>query len=355
MIKFFILEKTGDKPNCLLLQLILEDEKRIGGLFQKIETKYFKGLIEIVDRPEDADYFFLPINFFSISNNKNYINKIEQFSEKFKKKIVVFAYGDSSEEIKVKNSIVLRTSKYKSELKNNEIIIPAFVEDLGLENGFEPRSLDSRKPVVGFAGWVACSNMFQWIKYLSRLVIQFIALKFKLLKSSSVYQGIYFRRRAVSILKNSQKVKTNFFLRSSYSGHKNTIEDDPEIIRKQFISSIKDSDLALAIKGDGNYSLRFFEILSLGRIPLFIDTDSPLPLEHEIDYDQFTLRVDYKDINNLPRIINDFWSKMTPKRFIEMQNNARKAFEYRLSAPAFYRYLFDNFDDIVKAHEGDIR
>lgn len=353
-MKIFILEKTGHKPYCFLLNLILSDDV-VGGLFQKTDSNKFKNLLQIVDNPAEADYFFLPNNYFSIYKNKKYLSKMEDVSEKYGKKIIIFAYGDSSEDIKVKNSIILRTSKYKSKLRKNEIIVPAFVEDLGLQNGIESRIFNkNKKPVVGFAGWVSCSNMLQWMKYVSKFLFQFILIKLSVIKSSAIHQGIHFRRKTVSVLKKSDLVDKKFFLRSSYSGHKNTIENDPKIIREQFISSIKDSDLGLAIRGDGNYSLRFFEILSLGRIPLLIDTDAPLPLEDEIDYDAFVLRVDYRKIHKLPKIINEFWKNMTEEKFAEMQKKARQAFEYRLSAAAFYRYLFDNFDDIVSAHEGDI-
>lgn len=356
MLKVFVTKRLEKVPDSILLQLMNSREEFVGGLFQKIKTEKFKDLIEFVLVPEQADYFLIPHNYFSIWKNQSYINYNEKLSEKYNKKIIVFAYGDRNSEIKIKNSIVLRTSQYKSQLRKNEIIIPPFVEDLGASNGVEIRDFDkNRKPVVGFAGWVSCSNVIQWIKYKTKIFIQFLLLQIKKIHAPVVYQGLHFRRKAITALNNNDLLETKFFLRHSYSGHKKTIQDDPEKLRKEFISAIKDSDLALAVRGDGNYSLRFFEILSLGRIPLFIDTDIPLPLEDEIDYDAFILRVDYEKIQDLPRIIDRFWQRSTENGFKEMQTNARQAFKYRLSAGAFYAYLFKNFDDIVNNHEGDIR
>ncbi len=355
MLKIFLINRLNNVSDSILLRLLESKDQYVGGLFQKIETKNFKNLIQFVTTPGESDYLMIPHNYFSICKNKKYLKEIENLTNKFGKKVIVFAYGDNSCDLKIKNAIVLRTSKYKSKLLKNEIIIPAFVEDLGLMYGIKNRNFDKNtNAVVGFAGWVSCSSLFQWSKYALKLVSRFILLKLRIEKSGAIHQGIYFRRKVVSVLKKDSQIDSKFFLRSSYSGHKNTIEDDPKKIREQFVSSIKDSDLALAIKGDGNYSLRFFEILSLGRIPLLIDTDTPLPLEDEIDYDAFILRVDYRKIHKLPKIINEFWQNMTEEKFIEMQKKARQAFDYRLSAAAFYRYLFDNFDDIVKAHEGDI-
>ncbi len=353
-MKIYLLDRIVGVNDSLLLKLFLSKDDYSGGLFQKIETKNFKNLVEFVSNPEEADYFLMPHHYFSIYKNKSYLKKIENESVKYKKKIIIFAYGDNSSDVKVLNSIVLRTSRYKSKLLKNEIMVPAFVEDLGSQYGSVPRVFNKiNKPVIGFAGWVSCSSLFQWFKYISKFLVQFFIVKLRLL-NSCVYKGLYFRRKTISVLNNTNLIDKTFYLRNNFSGHLKTIEDDPKKIREQFVSSIKDSDLALAIKGDGNYSLRFFEILSLGRIPLLIDTDTPLPLEDEIDYDAFILRVDYRKIHKLPKIINEFWQNMTEEKFIEMQKKARQAFDYRLSAAAFYRYLFDNFDDIVKAHEGDI-
>ncbi len=356
MLKIFITKRLDKVTDSILLQLMTSNEEFIGGLFQKIKTDKFKNLVEFVQSPEKADYFLMPHNYFSVWKNKNYLNHNENFAKKYNKKIIIFAYGDRNSEVKIKNSIVLRTSQYKSQLRKNEIIIPPFVEDLGIVNGIVIKDFDkNRKPSIGFAGWVSCSNVVQWIKYKAKIFIQFLLLQVKKIHSPVVYQGLHFRRKVITILNHSDLLETKFFLRHSYSGHKKTIQDNPEKIRREFIFAIKDSDLALAVKGDGNYSLRFFEILSLGRIPLFIDTDISLPLEDEIDYDAFVLRVDYEKIHDLPKIINRFWQRNTDQSFKEMQTNARQAFKYRLSTEAFYTYLFNNFDDIVNNHERDIR
>ena len=39
------------------------------------------------------------------------------------------------------------------------------------------------------------------------------------------------------------------------------------------------------MRGAGNFSVRFYETLMMGRIPLLIDTDIRLPLSDEINWD----------------------------------------------------------------------
>lgn len=339
-MNIFIVKRLDGKEDSLLLRLLLGKEDVIGGLFQKISSESYKGIVNFTDSIETSDYLLMPHNYFSVEKNIDYLKEIESFSKSNSKKIIVFAYGDRENEIEIEYSIVLRTSQYKNKIRDNEIIIPPFVENLGEIYGFEERNKSTEKPLVGFAGWSGFNNKIRYIKYLVKLFLSQGVNK----------QGIYFRKKVTGILEKSNKIDTNFKLRSSYSGHKNDIEDDPKKIREEYIDIIKNSDLALAVKGDGNYSLRFFEILSLGRIPLLIDTDSPLPLENEINYDDFILRVNYKDVYNLENIISDFWSNISDEKYIGMQNKALDAFNNNLEPSAFYRYLFSNFDDIVQCN-----
>ena len=63
-------------------------------------------------------------------------------------------------------------------------------------------------------------------------------------------------------------------------------------LRFEFIRNILSSDYTLCFRGSGNYSLRFYETLCLGRIPLFINTDCKLPFEDEINWrDMFMGRI----------------------------------------------------------------
>jgi len=340
MIKIFVVQRIANVSDSLLLQLLEAKTETVGGLFQQINTKDFKDVVTFVQQPDEADYFMVPHNYFSIKKEKAYIQEIEALAMDHAKKVIVFAYGDSSEKVDIAQSIVLRTSQYKSQLRDNEIIVPAFVEDVGALYGIEQCTYDAnRKPFVGFAGWAGFKNKKREIKYFLKLLLA--------LFSGPKKQGIYFRRKVMHILQNATSVHAHFILRSSYSGHTNDIEDTPQKIRQEYIDVIQNADLALAVKGDGNYSLRFFEILSLGRIPLFIDTDCALPLENVIDYDSFMLRIDYKDVTHIEEKIDAFWQNMTNEKYLEMQMAARTVFDCSLRAGRFYRYLFNDFNAIL--------
>ena len=279
--------------------------------------KYYDVLkepvVEIVEDPKDCDYLLIPYDFFNIEKFPEYINSFIELSAKHNKKILVFDFSDFDKEIKVgPNSIIFRVSLYRSEMRANEIAMPPFIEDLPAL----PLRTKAAEPTIGFNGYA---------KFSLRNLLPLGAHK----------PGLYFRRKAMTILENQKGIKTNFISRAGYAGHKDTIGMDVDTARQQFLTNLLESDLVLSPKGDGNYSLRFYEVLASGRIPILIDTDMILPLEGELDYSKFILRVDYKDMYKLPEIVRNFWENLSDEEFREMQLVARKAFEEKLRMDKF--------------------
>jgi len=238
--------------------------------------------------------------------------------------------SDFDKDINIPNSVVFRVAQYKSKLKENEIIMPAIIGDVWAENKMEPR-VKAERPVVGFCGWGEIGGLKQKIKFLIKNIV----------KTGQFKQGIYFRKKALDIIRKSKVINKSLLVRTFYSGHKNTISISPEKAREDFLDNLNGGDLALSIKGDGNYSVRFYEILSAGRVPIFVDTGCVLPLEDKLNYGEFMLRIDYKDIDRLDKIIYDFWLKISPDKFLKMQFKARKAFSDFLNINSFFKVIED--------------
>lgn len=343
MLKIFLYKRKQGIQDSYLLNLFLTEEREAGLLFQKVPTAPFKELVQFVSNPTEAQYLLLPHAYFSIKSEIDYLDELKHFAQQNDLKTIIFAYGDLHEDIIFDNSIILRTAKYKSKLHDNEIILAPFIEDLGDKYGVDYR-MKSEIANIGFAGMTHLPNLKSEIKYQIRL---FLSRVKEILGWRFVFerQGLYFRRKVITILSGSNFVNLQTLKRKSYSASKSTIQGNPQLMRQEFIDIIKNSDLPLVIRGDGNFSLRFFEVLSLGRVPLFIDTDTPLPFEDEIDYDSFMVRVNYKDINCLPEIVSEFWNKTSDEQFLEMQEKARLNFENTLRPDVFYKKLFSSFEE----------
>lgn len=292
-------------------------------------------VVNVVNNPEEADFLLIPHNYFSIEKNQSYLNDFSVLSNKLSKKIIIFAMGDSNKTININNSIVFRMSQYLSDKRENEIIMPAYATDLytGLEINLNKKN---QKPSIGFCGWADSKGLFGKLSFLVRNLF---------ILRGPYKSGVYFRKKAISIIGKSKLIKSDFIIRNSYGGSSHTVGLDPVLARKEYKENIIKNDFTLAPKGDGNFSVRFYEVLSLGRIPVLIDTDCTMPLDKDLDYSEFSIKVDYKDLKDIDKIIYDLYEKISDEKWLNMQKRARKVFEDYLRIDSFFRFIFspDNF------------
>ena len=340
MIKVYI-DLLPDVPYIPLLYPNLGIQERGSIMFL---NRAFGGLkhhlVDIVDSPEKADYILLPHNYSSLKGQNSYVIKQESLAKKLGKKLIIFWHGDSDAPITNDNAIVFRTSQYRSNLQKNEVMMSAYAEDL-LEGQLQLREKHPGKPVIGFCGWADYKNFKNHIG---------TVVKNSLIEASGIVgihrdarvKGITYRMKEIKHLKQSGVIEPNFIIRSSYSGHTSTIKTDPKQARREYIDNLLSSDYALIIKGDGNYSYRFYEALSLGRIPVLLDTECVLPLEDVINYDEFIVRVPYWDIYLLDRIVAEHYSRISGEDFVAMQKKAREVFEKYLRVDSFLSYAVNH-------------
>lgn len=302
----------------------------MGGAFKYYQTP----VLQIEKNIESADYILVPHDYFLIKDQRSYLQEYIALSRKYSKKIILFDYGDFDEYIDIPNAIIFRTSQYGYKKRGNEIMMPAYAEDLSDYRKIEFRNKNN-KPIVGFCGWADFKDNIEQLKaYTKNLSLIF--------KKSVHKKGLLIRRQVIAQLQNSSLVTTNFIIRKSYSGHKSTLELSPEQARGEYVDNLFNSDFALSIKGDGNFSYRFYEALSLGRIPLFVNTDCVLPLEEVINYRDFVLFVDFKDIKKMDRVVSDFYNQLSNEEFINKQKKAREVFEQYLRIDSFFKFIFSS-------------
>ena len=73
-----------------------------------------------------------------------------------------------------------------------------------------------------------------------------------------------------------------------------------------FINNTLKSKFGLAPRGYGRGSFRFYEIIQLGTIPIYIWDDIEwLPYKSLIDYSQFAISINISNLDQLPSILND--------------------------------------------------
>jgi hypothetical protein len=337
--RLYLFRSLPDVEISIFTQILLAKNPEEGNLFQKIPTTPFKDMVTFVGTPSEAQAILLPHNYFRVQANVSYLKEAAQCAAVAGVPLIVFTLNDNPEPISVEGGIVIRPSLYKSKQLAHEIVIPALVEDVGAQFGFEPRLKANDVPSIGFSGMVQLSNWHLEMRYQLRLLYNRLQAMVGII-SGAEFQGLYYRRKAIAVIEQSKKCTTRFNIRKTFSANSKTIEGNPEQMRREFIESIQNSDLSLVVRGNGNYSLRFYEVLSLGRIPLYIDTDMPLPLSDMIDYDSCMIRVNYRDIHTIPDVVEAFWKNTTPEQYVAMQRKARAVFEEYVRPDAFFRHFF---------------
>lgn len=75
---------------------------------------------------------------------------------------------------------------------------------------------------------------------------------------------------------------------------------------EEFINITQRSWFSLAPRGYGLQSFRFFEILQLGSIPIFVYDPEWFPFKETIDWSTFSICIQEKEMAKIPEIINSF-------------------------------------------------
>lgn len=245
--------------------------------------KYGNNFIEYGSL-NDCDVVVIPYKWRGRDNDTI---KIINEAYTYNKPIVTFMNSDSDEIIDISpcRGFIFRTSLYRSYINNsnNKIItlgLPAFSPDTF--NNIFINYTSNIIPSIGYCG-----------------------------------HGEHGRFQALEIIKKSRLINTDFILRTGFWAP----EIPKMIAKKEFISNIERNLFNFCTRGGGNFSYRFYETLSMGRIPVLLDTDCVIPFidttktseycivvkdPHDIEKEIISFCNNY-DINKVQRINRKLW------------------------------------------------
>lgn len=268
------------------------------------------------------------------------------------KPVIVFFAGDRSHEaIPFPKATIFRQSIYQSRRSHREFAFPAFSEDIVQQVSHLQQSEASDRfivrpkrsvPSIGFCGLATSPNLKT---RLTDLVYHLYMLISQGYLDVSPHKGEALRTKAIKILKDSSKVNTNFILRKKSVFFSSSLEQK-KTVRYDYIKNILDSDYVLCCRGSGNFSLRIYETLCMGRIPLLINTDSCFPYDFENNWKQYCIWVEEKDLKFLPQRVLDFHNSLSPEAYEDLQRRCRDLWETRLSPQGFFGKLHRHFSNL---------
>lgn len=309
---------------------------------------------EVVSRPNEADLHILTMKWqhYVDRGRTDQVRHAIDVARSVRKPIAVFSMGDFEANFPVEGDDIhlFQAAGYRSRQRTTSHGMPPFIDDPLAHRGGEVQLRDKRaRPSIGFCGQAAAS--------LPRQAARAVRTHLRLLEwrlgkrtwEPAPFEHTWFRQRVLNALASSPAVETQYVLRKQYQAGIRAAKrlDLVERSRREFVDNVIGTDYTACMRGGGNFSVRFYEALAMGRIPIFIDTDCILPYWRQIDWRHYALWIDQRDLHLAGRIVADFHSNLTPSQFHELQLACRQLWENRLTPNGFYSHFREHFSELI--------
>ena len=344
MIQCYILGTTHPKRRHIFPVLKPFEKNRT---FSDKERLALYGIsetdIEFTNSIEEASVAILPMSWNFYKKTKTIDEALEgiALAKRYQKKVLSFVTGDFGVSVPYfDHLIVLRNSGNKSKLPKTHLGMPTFIKD-PLVRIFKTNDILVRDytamPVIGFCGQ-ANASVFNALSEIVKTMSRNFLYRMRL-RSSLPQQVLSTSYTRASLLKNFEKstlVRTNFIRRKKYRAGASD-EQQRKKTTVAFYENMQQSDYVLCMRGAGNFSVRLYETLAMGRIPVFIDTDCLLPSENNIAWKQHVVWVPYSDRKRVAAYVDRFHKGLSPEKFRNLQQQNRSLWENQLTLGGFFK------------------
>lgn len=305
----------------------------------------------LVDSPQAAHIHLLPFtwNWYLREAQMQLVAEAVSTAQTHRKPVVLFSEGDFTANVPFSGLTIFEASAYRSRRHQNGNKVfakPSFIPDFVALycNGDVPLRQKRERPVVGFCG-LAGGRWYQLAYRLLKLEIAKVAFHLGTRQwEPPPFEPSLFRRNALLPLCNDKRVVSHFIFRNRYrAGYRAKKKDPFHPTRMEYVRNMLESDYIVCLRGGGNYSVRFYETLSMGRIPVFVDTDCILPYDHLLDYRKFVVWVDGAEMSRIAENILDFHAALSSEAFVQLQLDCRELWRSYLSEDGFWQHFATHF------------
>jgi len=228
---------------------------------------------------------------------------------------------------------LFRQSGYRSKVPHWHVGLPVFITD-PLKKQYETTTIFERpytaKPIIGFCGF-ATANPLLALKTKAKVVLKNLGYYLKLHQQEPemVLAAAKWRHSILKRLEAHNGIITNFIYREKYrAGTQNDTER--ATATSVFFDNMKASDYVVCVRGAGNFSVRLYETLAMGRIPVFVNTDCILPLSDVIDWKQHVVWVEVDEVDKIGTLVDEFHKRLDKDSFVKLQQRNRALWENKL-------------------------
>lgn len=308
---------------------------------------------QLVDTVAACDVIVFPIDYAQFLKHNIAFKTLLKASKEYRKPLWIYTAGDFGFTNYIKNSYTFRLGGFESKLSESNVIIPSFINDpyvTQIPDGFSALE-KTTKPTIGFVGHAA-SGPPKYIKEVLGHLKTSVKRKLNMVRADgqTFYPSSIKRAGYLSMLLKDNRLDTHFILRDKYRAGTTSIAGKQKSI-DEFHENIFNNAYTFCSRGVGNFSVRFYETLAMGRIPILLNTDCRLPLDSEIDWKNHCIIIENAEVNKMTDKIIAFHERLSSEDFQTLQLNNRKLWETVLTRQGYFRTIHDQFITKLEVHE----
>jgi len=216
--------------------------------------------------------------------------------------------------------------------KETSIPTPQWTYDLGEKAKISKPSI----PTVGFVGNIEYpsrvnSLILRYIKFSDSMVNWmsgnlFVNRNFDLGRRRLIARLV--RKKIINEVRKAKNLQTSLIERKGDFFSLPVEERNRQ--RAEYIENIENNAYILTMRGDDNGCYQLWEVMSAGRIPVFIDTNRSLPELRGMKWEDFCVIVPFSEAHRIGDYIQAFHDKLSDDDFAEACGKSRAAFEQLL-------------------------
>lgn len=282
--------------------------------------------------------FPLDINWFFKSNQGQVLFDFIKTANFLNIPVCIYSAGDFGISLK-QNVYSFRMGGFNSKLDRKTFIIPSFLNDPVAEYFDDKWQAlpKSEVPTIGFVGHADGGSL----KLLKEFLIFAKQEWRKVIKQDFTDSQYFFpssvkRYSVLKKLKRNKGIKTNFIFRKKYRDGAITATHR-ENSTLEFFENINENLYTFCLRGSGNFSVRFYETLFMGRIPVLVDTDCRLPFPETINWKNHCV---FTTNDNVEETLLKFHRSKSETEILEIQNKNRNLMLKKLNRITFFESAF---------------
>lgn len=285
-----------------------------------------RQFFELSTSIQDSDWIIIPVFTTELldKSGRDLIKHSALLARENKKLLGVISNSDFIVDVEVDNAFVFTPGAYQS--KPRQIALPATLPDdpylKWIGTDWKPLPI-STSPTVGFCGQ-ATSHPLKALKDIYTFGTAKIKNKLGLSLSNPgpIFLPAFQRKKVLAYFEKDPRIQTDFILRDRYRG--GAVNPSQKVqVEREFFQNINRNLFTVCLRGMGNYSVRFYQTLAMGRIPILIDTNEQLAFQQFNQLDRLIPVVSFEKIDHISSELLDFFRSRSNAELLDLQHTLR--------------------------------